>query len=74
VWQLWLGDEALTVARYPDVEKDWFHPWPKTFPLSLTSARGARGAGYKSMGRHLPDTSSYDDYAYGTHAGGYWGD
>jgi len=63
----------LTVARYPDVEKDWFHPWPKTFPLSLTSARGARGAGYKWMGQSLPKKSSYDDYAYGTHADGYWG-
>ena len=26
VWQLWRGDKSLTVARYPDVGRDWFEP------------------------------------------------
>merc|ERR1719210_2704926 len=74
VWQLWLGDKSLTVARYPDVERDWFEPWPKTFPLTKTSARGAAPASYSfSRGQKPPENTSYDDYAAGTQSAGYWG-
>jgi len=74
VWQLWLGDDAMTVARYPDVGSDWFHPWPKTWPLTLTAARGSEPGGWaRGQGMSTPFNSSYDDFAYGSRSSGYWG-
>jgi len=74
IWQLWLDDSSLTVARYPNVGSDWFEDWPQTYPLSLTSARGSAGAGSWSInqGQHPPKNSSYDDYVE-FRDGGYWG-
>lgn len=73
VWQLWLGETSLTVARYPNVGRDWFEDWPQTYPLALTSARGAAPATWaKAQGQSPPRNTSYDDYAYKLN-GGFWG-